>query len=225
MIMLRSYKFFVLLICSINLPVICNGQVQDKKATVFTLDDNSTKYKVDPSEINKIKAMDVQAIKEKIESMRDKVLDSKSKLMEVSKDGLNAAPMSYLSISHINKMSSRFNIMSLKYILDGKSVFSVFDVNQDKQDAPILSSFINPGHHELVVEAVVSGSASGVFDYLKDYKIKVQDRYSFVIPDNKKVLISGISYEKGGIFTSFKERPAIKFETQLQNKMPERIEQ
>lgn len=237
--MLNSYKQILLI--SFFVPSILFSQDQDKplkidtkikddaeqkKTTVFSVEDNSTKFKIDPAEVNKIKSMDAQAVKEKIEMMRDKVLDSKSRLMEVSKQDLaTEAPLSYISIAHRNRMSSRFHIMSLKYILDGKNIYSFYESGEiERKDYSVYSSFLAPGHHEVLVEAVVSGSASGVFEYLKDYKIKVQDRFTFVVPDKKKITISGISYENGSIFTSFKDRPAIKFESAVESRIAERIE-
>ena len=212
---------------TIKIDTKIKNESEQKKTTVFSIDDNSTKFKVDPAEVNKIKTMDIQAVKEKIEMMRDKVLDSKSKLIEVSGDELGTnVPLSYISVTHENKMSSRFNIVSLKYLLDGKGIYSYYnsDGSLEKKTYSVYSAFVAPGHHEVVVEAVVSGSGNGMFDYLKDYRVKVQDRFAFVIPDKKKVIIAGFSYEKGGIFTSFKERPGIKFNLATENKIAEKIE-
>jgi len=237
--MLNSYKLSLIAIAFVSTAAFTQDQdkplkidtkikneSEQKKTTVFSVEDNATKFKVDPSEVNKIKSMDTQAVKEKIEMMRDKVLDSKSRLMEVSKQDLATdVPLSYISISHKNKMSSRFHIMSLKYTLDGKNIYSFYESgDHERKDYSVYSSFLAPGHHEVLVEAVVSGSASGVFEYLKDYKIKVQDRFAFVVPDKKKIMISGISYETGTIFTSFKDRPSIKFDSLIESRIAERIE-
>ena len=212
-------------------PIKIDTQIRNesgaKKSTVFSIEDDSSKFKVDPAEVNKIKAMDMQVVKEKIEMLRDNVLDAKSKLIEVSKNDLNSSiPVSYLTITHNNDMSARFDIISLKYILDGKNVYSYYRVDEDasKKVYSVFSSFVTPGHHEIIVEAIVSGSATGAFDYLKDYRIKVQDRFAFMAPDKKKIVVSGSSYEKGGIFTSFKNRPGVKFYTVVENRIAEKIE-
>ncbi|MCX6113058.1 MAG: hypothetical protein NTY22_07250 [Proteobacteria bacterium] len=68
---------------------------------------------------------------------------------------------------------------------------------------------------------VCSGSEDSAFNYLKDYRIKVQNRYPFVIPNGKKMVIKGSSFESGTIFTSFKDRPSVKFDSSLENKISE----
>ena len=199
---------------------------EEKNVQVYTPIDNSEKFKVDPKDISNIKNMDVKTLQEKIEAVRSKVLDSKSKLIEVTKDKIDKEePISYLSIKHVNDMSSRFNIIRLTYVLDGKNVYSGYDLYKtNKNDYMVYNSFISPGHHEVVVEAVYSGSAEGLFDYLRDYRIRVQRRYAFVIPDSKKMVLNGISYEKGRIFTPFKERPDIEFEQKVVNTIEEKVE-
>ena len=202
------------------------SNTEEQNVQVYTPMDNTEKFKVDPKEVSNIKNMDIKALQEKIESIKSKVLDSKSKLIEVTKDQIDKQePISYLSIQHINDMSSRFNIIRLTYVLDGKSVYSGYDLYKTgSSNYPIFNSYVAPGHHEVVVEAVYSGSSEGLFDYLKDYRIRVQRRYSFVVPDSKKVIVSGSSYEKGKLFTPFKDRPDISFEQKVINTIEEKVE-
>jgi hypothetical protein len=199
---------------------------EEKNVQVYTPIDSSEKFKIDPKEISNIKNMDLRALQEKIESIKSKVLDSKSKLIEVTKDKVDKEePVSYLSLQHVNDMGSRFSIIRLSYMLDGKNVYSGFDLYKNSKNTyPIYNSFVAPGHHEVVVEAVYSGNAEGLFDYLKDYRIRVQRRYGFVVPDGKKVVVSGTSYEKGKVFTPFKERPDINFEQKIINTIEEKVE-
>ena len=193
---------------------------------VFTPIDTSSKFKVNPKDINVIKSMDAKTLKEKIESMKDQVLDAKSKLIEVTKDKFASdTPLSYLSVKHKNDMGSRYNLISLTYVLDGKKIFSSYDLYKSKSNTfSVYDAFIAPGHHEVVVEAVYSGNGEGVFNYLVDYRIKTQKRYQFVIPDAKKFYLEGIGYESGSIFTSFKNRPAIEFNKKIEDKIAENIE-
>lgn len=202
------------------------SNLDEQNVQVYTPMDSSEKFKVDPKEASNIKNMDINALQEKIESIKSKVLDSKSKLIEVTKDQIDKQePISYLSVMHLNDMSSRFNIIRLTYVLDGKSIYSGYDLyKKDSSVYPIFNSYVAPGHHEVVVEAVYSGSSQGLFDYLKDYRIRVQRRYAFVVPDGKKVIVSGSSYEKGKIFTPFKDRPDISFEQKILNTIEEKVE-
>jgi len=201
-------------------------QAEGKAVKVYTPIDTSEKFKVDPKDISNIKSLDIKTLQEKIESIKSKVLDSKSKLIEVTKENMDKAePVSYLSVQHVNDMSTRFNIIRLMYVLDGKNVYSGYDLyKENKNTYPIYNSFIAPGHHEVVVEAVYAGNAEGLFDYLNDYRIRVQKRYAFVVPDGKKMVVSSTSYEKGRIFTPFKDRPDINFEQKVLNTIEEKTE-
>ena len=202
------------------------SNTEEQSIQTYTPMDGSEKFKVDPKEISNIKNMDIKALQEKIETIKSKVLDSKSKLIEVTKDQIDKQePISYLSVQHINDMSSRFNIIRLTYVLDGKSVYSGYDLYKvHNHTYPVFNSYVAPGHHEVVVEAVFSGSSEGLFDYLKDYRVRVQRRYAFVVPDGKKVVVSGSSYEKGRVFTPFKDRPDISFEQKVINTIEEKVE-
>ncbi len=202
------------------------SNVEEQNVQVYTPMDGSEKFKVDPKEISNIKNMDIKTLQEKIESIKGKVLDSKSKLIEVTKDQMDKQePVSYLSIQHLNDMSSRFSIIRLTYVLDGKSIYSGYDLYKvSSSKYPIFNSYVAPGHHEVVVEAVYSGSSTGLFDYLKDYRVRVQRRYAFIVPNGKKVVVSGSSYEKGKIFTPFKDRPDISFEQKVLNTIEEKVE-
>jgi len=202
------------------------SNIEEQNVQVYTPLDNAEKFKVDPKEVSTIRNMDIKVLQEKIEAIKTKVLDSKSKLIEVTKDRIDKQePISYLSIKHINEMSSRFNIIRLTYMLDGKSIYSGYDLYKTKSDGyPVFNSYVAPGHHEVVVETVCSGSSEGLFDYLKDYRVRVQRRYAFVVPDGKKLVINGSSYEKGKIFTPFKDRPDISFEQKILNTIDEKVE-
>jgi hypothetical protein len=190
-------------------------------AMAFIPVDNTERSKVSQKEINEVSAMDTKALQEKVDSIRNKVLDAKSRLIERNKEEVvQRAPLSSLIIEHKDSMSSRFSILSLTYVLDGKKIYSEYDLYRDKKDVyPVFNSVIAPGHHEILVEMVCSGSEDSAFNYLKDYRIKTQNRYSFVMSDSGKTRIEGVSYESGTIFTSFKDRPAIGFESNSENKM------
>jgi len=209
----------------IKLETKLKNEEKKKPASSFIPVDNSAKFKVDPKETTEINSLDSKALQEKIDSIRNRVLDAKSKLIETTKDEAAAnAPMSYLTIEHSNKMSSRFNILSLTYILDGKRVYSGYDLFRTKKEAyTVFNDYVAPGHHEIFVEMVCSGSEDSAFNYLKDYRIKVQNRYAFVIPNTKRIILDVSSFESGSIFTSFKDRPAFNFDSNIENKIPDNI--
>ena len=207
----------------IKLETKLKNEEKQKVTNTFIPVDNSAKFKVDPKEVTEINSLDTKALQEKVDAMRNRVFDAKSKLIETTKDEAAAnAPLSYLTMQHKNKMSARFNILSLTYILDGKRVYSGYDLFRTKKDIyPVFNEYVAPGHHEIFVEMVCSGSEDSAFNYLKDYRIKVQNRYAFVIPNTKRMVLDVSSFESGSIFTSFKDRPTFKFESNIENKIPE----
>jgi len=242
--MLKSYKIILLLLpllvftdnafseeaekakAPIKLETKMKSEKEKNAIEVFNPIDNSPKFRINPKELSVIKAMDAKTLKEKIESVKDQVLDAKSKLIEITKEKFSAdTPLSYLSIQHKNRMGSRYSLINLTYILDGKKIFADHDLYKSKKDIySVYNGFVAPGHHEVVVEAVYSGNGEGVFDYLADYRITTQKKYQFVVPDAKKIYLEGSGYESGSIFTSFKARPAIEFNKRIEDKIAENIE-
>lgn len=208
----------------IKIETKLKNESSQKAVDTFTPVDNSSKFKIDPKEISEINSMDTKALHEKIDSIRNKVFDAKSKLIETTKDDVaTGAPLAFLTIEHKNKMGSRFNILSLTYILDGKRIYSEYDLYRNKKDIyTVFNTFIAPGHHEIFVEMVCSGSEDSSFNYLKDYRIKVQSRFPFVMANDKKTIINAASFESGTIFTSFKDRPSVEFTTTTENKIKEK---
>ncbi|MFH1223078.1 MAG: hypothetical protein V1647_01890 [Pseudomonadota bacterium] len=197
-----------------------------KPVEVFTPVDNSSKFKIDPKELSVIKAMDARTLKEKIEFMKDRITDAKSKLIETTKDKFSAdTPLSYLSIKHKNDMGARYNLISLTYVLDGKKVFSDYDLYKSgRSEYSVYDAFITPGYHEVIVSAVYSGNGDGVFDYLSDYRVKTQKRHQFTVPDSRKFYLDVTGYKIGTIFTSFKNRPALAFDKRIEDTIAENIE-
>ncbi|MEI6092047.1 MAG: hypothetical protein WCQ47_00010 [bacterium] len=210
----------------IKIETKLKNESSKKAIETFTPVDNSSKFKIDPKEISEMNALDTKSLHEKIDSIRDKVFDAKSRLIETTKDDIvTSAPLAVLTIDHTNKMSSRFSVLSLTYILDGKRIYSDYDLYRNKKDIyPVFNAFLAPGHHEIFVEMVCSGSEDSSFNYLKDYRIKVQSRFPFIMPNDKKTRIKASSFESGTIFTSFKDRPSVEFETITEDKITENVE-
>jgi len=211
------FIIFISFVFSSSYSAEAKGPVKQDDS-VYTPVDTSLKGKTDPKEANEVKSLDVKALQERVDVIKNKVLDAKSKLIETTKDEVvTNAPMSSLTIDHKNNMSSRFSILNVTYVLDGKKIYSDYDLYRNKKDNyPIYTGYVAPGHHEIFIEMICSGSPESTFDYLKDYRIKTQNRYAFVIPNAKKIRIEGVSYESGTIFTSFKDRPVIEFKTDIE---------
>ncbi|MCX6113057.1 MAG: hypothetical protein NTY22_07245 [Proteobacteria bacterium] len=93
-----------------------NEEIQ-KTTDTFIPVDNSTKFKIDPKEITEIDSMDAKALQEKVDSIRNKVFDAKSKLIETTKNEIAAnIPLSYLVIEHKNTVMTFLELKKISIL-------------------------------------------------------------------------------------------------------------
>jgi hypothetical protein len=223
---LSCFTGIVLFAAEEKAPVKIESKIkgnENQKATTFAPLDNAFRFKVSPDEIKQVDLSDQKYLLEKINILKDKVLDVKSKAMLVRDPNLEKGrvvdvPIGYITIQHKDEMSSRFKMLSLTYIMDGEKVYSNYNLYKDKMENLIVyDSMVAPGHHDVIVQIVYTGNSDGVFDYLNDYRINVSSRLSFVVKDGKRLNLDVTGYETGKLFTAFKDRPGIKFNTSERN--------
>lgn len=204
----------------VKLKTKVTKETQQNKMSSFTPIDNSFRFKIDPKKVKSIKDSDINTIVNKINSIKSDVFDFKSRLVE-SKRGLKGVidvPFANLQINFENDMSSTYRIINLSCLLDGKNIYSNYDIKeQDTKNLDIYNSMVAPGYHEVVIQVVYVGNAEGLFDYLNNYRVKVKSRHSFNVEDGVSYKLTSLGYEKGTIFTSFKDKPNIKFVSKIEN--------
>ena len=130
------------------------------------------------------------------------------------KDGIGGGS-TRIGISFLSEMSTRYQIYSLVYKLDGETVYSFFygdavgRSDADRKPMPFTQP-VAPGSHSIEIQIVHTGNDSGVFAYLNDYKILTEKKVSFVVQKESQTKIEVVAYEKGWILTDFKERPDLR---------------
>jgi len=195
-------------------------QTQDSGVSSFTPLDNTFRFKIDPNEVRDLRDADMNSLVNQINLIKSEVFDYKSKIIE-SKRGLRGiieVPLANLQINFINDMSSRYRLINISCLLDGKNVYSNYDLKDLKIDKiDLYNSMIAPGYHEVVIQAVYVGSAEGVFDYLNNYRVKIKSRQSFSIEDGVSYILTAKGFERGTLFTSFKDKPDLKFISRVEN--------
>jgi hypothetical protein len=124
---------------------------------------------------------------------------------------------------HRNEMGSSFYLESVTYALDGAPIYTKVDVEGDldkRDEFEVFNGRIVPGNHQLAVQMVFRGHGFGLFSYLQDYKFKTQSAYTIDAEPGKVITLKVISYEKGGFTSELKDRPAIKYEQEIQKEEP-----
>ncbi len=119
---------------------------------------------------------------------------------------------------HENKMGASFVLQSVAYALDGAPIFTRVntDGSLDKQaKIEVFNGRIVPGNHQLTVQMKFRGNGFGVFSYLNGYKFNLQSSYTFNAEGGKVTTVKAVAFEKGGFTTDIKDRPAIRFEEQV----------
>jgi hypothetical protein len=154
----------------------------------------------------------VNSLKEKIFRTKTRLAILKESLLSTSIAGAEARLM------HRNEMGSSFNLEKVIYSLDGTPIYSKVDADGDLDDAKKLQIFdgpIVPGNHTLSVVMVYRGNGFGIFSYLRGYVFTLRNSHTFHAEEGKRIQVSVVGYEKGGMTTDLKDRPDIRFENKL----------
>ncbi len=126
---------------------------------------------------------------------------------------------------HRNEMGGAFKLLSVQYALDTAPIFNKVDVDGDLDkidEKQIYSGNIVPGNHNIAVQMIFQGRGYGFFSYMKGYKIKVTSSYNFTAEEGKIIIVKIVGFERGGITVSLEDRPAVRYDIQIQKLTPER---
>lgn len=155
-----------------------------------------------------------------IRELKDQVLDRKLQLNLVKelirKEKLDTQ-YPVIKFNFKNNMSSRYLLLSLEYFVDESKVYSYFndisklasaeEANLKKIDSYDLN--LSPGLHNVRVVAIYKGNDTGVFSYLSDYKVRSEGSMEVSVKKGQDMELNVTGFEKGGLFTDFKERPSV----------------
>jgi hypothetical protein len=162
----------------------------------------------------------VKTIEEKVSDLKEKIYRTKARLLLLQEAVLGGDPNSGARavIFHRNEMGSSFLLESVSYSLDGAPIFTQLDVEGDldrREEFEIFNGRIVPGQHQIAVRLIFRGHGFGVFSYLEGYKFKVQSSYTFNAEPGKVTQVKAVAFEKGGLTADLKDRPAVRFDIQV----------
>lgn len=169
-------------------------------------------------EANELK---VRTLEERVSDLKEKIFRTKARLMNLQEMvvGGDITTGSKAILVHRNEMGSSFYLESVAYALDGAPIYTKVDVDGDlekRAEFEIFNGRVVPGNHQISVQLTYRGHGYGLFSYLEGYKFKVQSSYTFSADPGKVNTIKVVGFEKGGITAELKDRPAIRYDVDVQ---------
>jgi hypothetical protein len=167
----------------------------------------------------------VRTLEERVSDLKEKIFRTKARLMNLQEMviGGDITTGAKAVLIHRNEMGSSFYLESVAYALDGAPVYSKTDVDGDlekREEFEVFNGRVVPGNHQISVQMVYRGHGYGVFSYLEGYKFKVQSAYTFNAEPGKALTIKIVGFEKGGMTAELKDRPAIRYDVDVQREEP-----
>lgn len=154
-------------------------------------------------------------LEQRVEALKEQAWRVKARVGMLKEAVLGGGIGARATIVHENKMGGSFRLARVIYALDGQQIFARIDEDTSKlndlKQIEIFSGPIAPGNHTLSVVLEYRGQGYGVFAYLKSYKFTVKSSHTFTASEGKETRVTVVGYEKGGITTQLKDRPAVEF--------------
>jgi hypothetical protein len=163
----------------------------------------------------------VRTLEERVSDLKEKIFRTKARLMNLQEMviGGDITTGSKAVLVHRNEMGSSFYLESAAYALDGAPIYTKVDVDGDlekREEFEVFNGRIVPGNHQISVQLVYRGHGYGLFSYLEGYKFKVQSSYTFNAEPGKVNTIKVVGFEKGGLTAELKDRPAVRYDVDVQ---------
>lgn len=162
----------------------------------------------------------VKTLEEQVIDLKEKIFRTKARLLLLQETvlGGDLSQGARAVLYHRNEMGSSFALESVSYALDGAPIFTKVDNNGDldkRDELEIFNGRIVPGQHQIAVLLRYRGHGYGLFSYLEGYKFKVQSSYTFNAEAGKVTTVKIVGFEKGGITSDLKDRPAVRYDIEV----------
>ncbi|HVP59371.1 MAG TPA: dihydrolipoamide acetyltransferase [Myxococcaceae bacterium] len=187
----------------------------------------TTAVKASPSEASLPPVTSDEAFQTRVKTLEEQVVDLKEKiyrtkarllLLQETVLGGDLSSGARAVLVHKNDMGGSFALESVAYALDGAPILTRTDKDGDLSNRPefeIFNGRIVPGQHQVAVRLIYRGKGFGVFSYLEGYKFTVSSSYTFTSEPGKVTTVKVVGYEKGGITTELKDRPAVRYDVEV----------
>lgn len=167
------------------------------------------------------KSNNISALSTQVDAMKTEVMSEKTQVLILKellrKEGLDGTRKS-LVISFKNELGKRYLVDSVTYKLNGEIIYQFVAedraVASKNNNAPLerFEAKVVPGPYSFEAQIIYRGNDSGVFSYVKDYRITREEKTSIDVKKTNQIEVS--AYESGGIFADFKDRPQLKISKQ-----------
>lgn len=165
----------------------------------------------------KVSHGDQEYVNSEINRLKDAIINQKTQLKLFRQLMLNEGIQTAypkISFNFKNKLSERYRVFSVSYFIDGVRSYSFINDNitDPTKKSQLPDKFwrsLAPGRHSVKVSIGYMGNDTGIFSYLADYKVNMEAVKEFTFERGQNLHIDVIAYERGGIFTDFKERAQV----------------
>lgn len=167
--------------------------------------------------VPKKRSNNLSAISSQVDAMKTEILSEKMQVLVLKdllkKEGLDGTRKSLL-ITFQNDLGKRYLVDSVTYKLNGEIIYQY--VNEERAAASLEKNMMQkqfetkvvPGPYNFEVQVIYRGNDSGVFSYVKDYRISREEAMAIDVKKANQITVS--AFESGGVFEDFKDRPQLK---------------
>lgn len=162
------------------------------------------------------KNVNISAISTQVDAMKTEIMSEKMQVIVLKdllkKEGLDGSRKS-LMIAFKNNLGKRYVVDSLTYKLNGEIIYQYIAEDRvvaNSANASPQKEFeakVVPGPYNFEVQIIYRGNDSGVFSYVKDYRITKEEKMAIDVKKANQITVS--AFESGGVFADFKDRPQL----------------
>lgn len=158
----------------------------------------------------------LSAMTSQVDAMKTEVMSEKMQVLVLKellkKEGLDGSRKT-LVIAFKNDLSKRYIVDSVTYKLNGEIIYQFvaeertlagIDKNNPQKQ---FETKVVPGPYSFEVQIIYRGNDSGVFSYVKDYRITREGKMAIDVKKSNQITVS--AFEEGGVFADFKDKPQL----------------
>lgn len=159
--------------------------------------------------------IEMRELRTRVDNLKEEVFRSKSRIAMLKERVLSGRLSgSRAVIVHISDLGAQYKLRRVAYSIDGERVFNETDRDgslSSKDKFEVYNGVIEPGHHVVSLLLKFRGSGLGIFNYMQEYKFKVQDSCEFEAVEGKNSIVEIRLTRTGNFLTqSYEKRPAVK---------------
>lgn len=166
----------------------------------------------DPSALDGGYVRDLLAVEGSVHGLKEDVFRTKATLQLLRELVMEGATLgSGVSIWHVNDLAKAYELESIQYFLDGKSIWVWTSTDGDKapRETEIRDQSVTPGNHTLQVNMTLRGAG---LPYLRKYRFTVESNYAFEVVEGRLTTLEVRAVTRGGASRAFVDRPTILYE-------------